>query len=130
MPVLLPLVQEFHARSPLTDYPFSAVGTQRYFEWIMTCPDAVIFMHEDGLICGNVSDYPFCDLRLAREMLWYARRHGMVLLERYQAWVAERGAQIDIMSSIHSHDISAKSVNRALRMRGYGLTEYSHVRTV
>ncbi len=128
IPLLTELVAEFHKRSPLVDFPFSPSGTRTYLEFMMRCPTGCVITHGQGLIVGTVTNYPFCDLRLAKEQLWYARSGGMLLLSAWQDWTASKGAQIDMMSAIHGPDVDADSVDKSLVKRGYWLTENTYCR--
>lgn len=130
---LVVLAKEFHAMSPFVDYKFSPSGSRRHFQLMMRCPNSVILMHDDGLIGGTVSDYPFCDLRLGKEAFWYARKEGLgglVLLRDYMQWVEDKGGQIDLLSSLEIKGRKSGVIERVLRMSGFHAVEHTHMRIV
>ncbi|PHR57939.1 MAG: hypothetical protein COA43_11220 [Robiginitomaculum sp.] len=130
MQALLGFARAFHAKSPFKDYPFSPSGSKQCFEQIMLDPNAVIFMHEHGCIGATISNYPFCEMRFAKELFWFSENHGAVLLKAYHHWAKEKGAQIDLMTSIESPESRTKLLHRALRRKGYAVIEYTHMRVL
>jgi len=127
------LAREFHELSPFSEYRFSPSGTRQHFSLMMRCPSSTIIMHEDGLIGGTVSDYPFCDMRVGKEAFWYSRKTGkggMVLLKEYAAWVDGKGADVDLLSSLNIEGRSAGLVKRLVRRLGFNTVEYTHMRIV
>ena len=129
MDFLIRLTAEFHEKSPLSPFPFSPVGTRRQFEFMIIDPRSVVIIHEAGMICGSVSYYPFCELKTAKEALWFARSGGMVLLSAFQNWAREIGADAVLLSTISGGKIDPKILNRALRIQGYKTVETSLIRT-
>ena len=130
---LVELAREFHTLSPFKDYRFSPSGSRRHFIAMMESPNTVIIMHDNGLIGGTVSDYPFCEMRVAKEAFWFARREGlggMVLLDHYVKWVARQGADIDLISSLEIAGLRPGLMARLLRRRGYSDVETTHMRVV
>lgn len=130
---LVLLAKEFHALSPFKEYPFSPSGSRQHFLLMMRCPSSVIIMHNNGLIGGTVSDYPFCDLRIGKEAFWYARREGlggMCLLKEYGEWVEGKGAQLDLISSLEIAGRRPGVVGRVLDRIGFTTVERTHMRVV
>lgn len=130
---LVALAREFHALSPFKDYKFSPSGTRQHFMLMMRCPSSVIIMHDNGLIGGTVSDYPFCDLRIGKEAFWYARRQGgggIVLLKEYMRWVEGKGGQIDLLSSLEIEGRVSNVIGRVLARMGFDTVEHTHMRIV
>lgn len=127
---LVVLAREFHALSPFRDYKFSPSGTRQHFLLMMRCPSSVIIMHENGLIGGTVSDYPFCELRIGKEAFWYARRDGIVLLKEYMRWVEGKGGQIDLLSSLEIEGKKSGVIGRVLRRLGFDTVEHTHMRII
>ena len=134
IPALVELAKEFHEMSFLKQYDFSPSGAKTAFQAMIANPNTVVIMHQDGLIGGSVSNYPFCDVRLAKEKFWYARKRsgaGIRLLRRYMQWVDESGAQLDIMSAMVSIDNQDDdAVMRVLERMSYCLMENTMVRVV
>lgn len=130
---LVALAREFHALSPFKDYRFSPSGARQHFLLMMRCPSSVIIMHDDGLIGGTVSDYPFCELRIGKEAFWYARREGVggiALLKDYMKWVESKGAQMDLLSSLEIEGRKSGVIERVLRRYGFHIVEHTHIRIV
>ena len=134
IPTLVELAKEFHEMSFLKRYDFSPSGAKTVFQAMISNPNTVVIMHRDGLIGGGVSDYPFCDVRLAKETFWYARKRsgaGIRLLKRYMQWVDESGAQLDIMSAMVGIDNQDDGVVMGLLERmSYRLMEHTMVRVI
>ena len=128
---LVILAKEFHEMSPFKEYKFSPSGSRTQFITMIQSPNTVIIMHDDGMIGGSVSDYPFCEMRIAKEAFWYARRSGLgglVLLEEYMGWVTRHHADIDLMSSLIMPGKKKDVIARLLSRMGYDAIETTHIR--
>lgn len=86
-------------------------------------PDAVVMVSGAGFIAGSLQPTIINPARVALEHGWYARdRSGVHLLRAFEAWAADRGAEMVRMST--------GAVGPDLSRLGYRLTEKSWVKKV
>ena len=133
MEKMVVLAKEFHEISPFKSFRFSPSGTRNYFTSMMQSPSAVIIMHDDGFIGGGFSEYPFCEMVIAKEAFWYSRKEGLgglPLLRKYVEWLDGKPVNIDLLSSLEIEGRRSDLVERLLRMNGYRLVEQTYMRVV
>lgn len=127
---LVELAIKFHSMSPFAAYRFSPNGTRSYLKWIIRNPNSVILTNGFGAIGGIVDDYPFCEVRVAKELFWYAEKGGIELLRAFNEWVDQMGADVELISSIETSGHGQETFQRLLRKFGYGRVETLYQRSV
>ncbi len=85
-------------------------------------------MHDYGLIGGSIDEFPFCNVRVAKEIFWYAERDGTQLLKAFSDWAILMNVDVQLISSIEIPDRNTKAIRRLLNMNGYHAVEETYVK--
>lgn len=86
-------------------------------------PDGIVFVSDGGFLAGCLQPTVVSPARVAMELGWFARdRSGMRLLRAFEAWAAEKGAEMVKMST----GASGPDLGRL----GYRMTEQNWVRRI
>lgn len=83
---------------------------------LMTHDDGVIFLHDHGVIGGLINGiWLNPEAKQAIEMFWWAERDGLSLLQAFENWAKEKGAQSVQMLAIDG----VRDVTPIYKRRGY-----------
>lgn len=87
--------------------------------------DAVVIMHDHGVIGGSIITPYFNNTPVAQELFWFAERDGMELLKAFEAWAYVEGAELVSMAGT---GIRPKALGRLYRQHGYSPRETFYVK--
>lgn len=126
IPVLLYWLSEFHRASFFDSViPFDVSSTEDTIRKLLGGDNAVVLMHDYGVIGGLIVPFFFNDARTqAIEMFWYAKRDGAALMKAFEDWAVRNGADVTIMGSLPGE--RQDTVNMIYRRRGYSHGEVLH----
>jgi len=95
---------------------------------MMADPDAVIIMHDGGVIGGHIMNPFFSHEWAAQEMFWYAELGGGALLEAFEAWAYSEGAELVSMAGLGGP--KEKTIRKLYERKGYEARETFFVKTL
>lgn len=126
------LAKRFHERNDnLSMFKFSPSGSRNYMAALMASPQSVIITDGYGFIGASVSDYPFCDVRIAEEHFWYAdsaNADGVALLRAYHKWSYKMKADINLVKLIKLDGQDMSRIERFMSLMGYEQGQFAHIR--
>ena len=125
LPRLIELGKAFHQKSPLSSLDFNEYKMKKVFLEMMADSDAVVIMHDDGLIGGTIASPFFSSSTIAQELFWYAEKDGMELLKAFEAWAYVTGADY---VSVASTGLRTKALARVYGRMGYEPREATFVK--
>ena len=120
--------RQFHYVSMLKEYDFSAQGTRNFLSMMIDSPDCLVLIHDTGALGAIIHDYPFCNVRVAKELFWYAERDGIKLLAGFGEWAIEKGADLQMMSSLQVSDKNTERMRRVMSRYGYLHVENTYLK--
>lgn len=118
----------FHKMSYLKQYRFSPQGTRNWLSMMIQQSDCLVLRNDHGFIGASITDYPFCDVRIAKEIFWYAEKDGLPLLQGFGEWAVEKEADIQLISSLRGDDRLDAVFERLMRRSGYEVIEHSYLK--
>lgn len=122
---LIEFGHKFHARSPWSHVPFNDYKMKTVLLEMIADEDAVVIMHDHGVIGGSIITPFFTDTLVAQELFWYADKEGGALLDAFEAWAYVEGAEV--ISMAHTA-IRPKALDRLYQQRGYYPRETFYVK--
>lgn len=117
--------QAFHSQSPWSDTPFDPYKMKVVLLEMIEDEDAVVIMHDHGVIGGSIITPYFNNIPVAQELFWYAEKDGMELLKAFEAWAYVEGAELVSMAGT---GIRPKALDRLYRQHGYSPRETFYVK--
>ena len=117
---------DFHAASGMLA-PFDAEATREFVAKLIEAPQAVVLMHEHGMIGGLLSPaYCAPSWVIAVELFWWAERDGRALLRAFEKWAGDAGASEVRMTTLAAQPRAAGILKHA----GYDPAETSHAKVI
>ncbi len=128
LPTLLAWGEAFLSFHPLmADLPKDMASIEAALRNLIDNPDACLLMHNHGMIGGVVVPIWACpSQRIASELFWWAEEDGVALLDAFEAWAGEQGAEMIQMLKIHG----VRDVAPLYQRRGYAPMESVYMRAV
>ena len=116
----------FHAASGMAA-PYDAQATRGFVAGLIDSPQAVVLVHDAGMI-GGVLSPAYCapGWLIAVELFWWAERDGMALLRAFEAWAQDAGADEIRMTTLAALPRAAKLMARG----GYAPAETSYSKVI
>lgn len=127
MPALLEIGRKFCATAGLE---FSAEALSASLANMIANESCALFITDDGrgVIGGIVYPHFFSGTLVAQELFWWCEGGGLKLLERFEQWAHEAGAQKVLMLCLES--VEPERVASLYRRRGYLPLERSFSRSL
>lgn len=122
---LIELGKRFHQASPWSETPFDPYKMKTVLLEMIADEDAVVIMHDKGVIGGSIITPYFNNTLIAQELFWYAEEEGMALLKAFEAWGYVEGAE---MISMAGTGIRPKALDRLYKRSGYEPRETFYVK--
>lgn len=117
---------QFHAASGMAA-PYDPQATRVFVARLIDSPQAVVLVHEHGMIAGALSPaYCAPDWVIAVELFWWAERRGLSLLRAFENWARDNGAAEVRMTTLHDLPSAAQIMART----GYAAAEISHSKVI
>jgi GNAT superfamily N-acetyltransferase len=129
-PAILEMGRRFHEFSPWRDRPFSNDATLEMLQRITDSEDAVLFTNGSGILGGVVAPIYFGGGTVAQELFWFADKGGRALLDAFEAWAKERGADGILMISLALDERTDQRMSKIYERRGYRLRERNFYKEV
>lgn len=129
-PAILEMGRRFHEFSPWRDRPFSDEATLAMLQRITDSEDAVLFTNGTGILGGVVAPIYFGGGKVAQELFWFADKGGRELLDAFEAWAKERGADGILMISLALDERTDQRMGKIYERRGYRLRERNFYKEV
>ena len=123
VPHLLKLAQKFHAMSSWRDRPFNRDSMRETFINIIRNPNAILLYNGTGMIAGFLSPIYFGGGIVAQELFWFAEKNGRELIDAFEDWAKESGADGVLMVNLALDDRTDRVMDAMYRRRGYTLRE-------
>lgn len=123
IPAILDLGERFHALSPWRDRLFNRGATEKTVRTLISAPTGALFYNGHGILGGMLSPIYFGGGTVAQELFWFADKNGRELLDAFEAWAKERGADGVIMVNLALGEREDAVMNRMYERRGYQLRE-------
>lgn len=122
---LIAIGEKFTAAAGLE---FDANATAESLRNLIANPQGVVFISEDGAGCiGGMMFRQFWNrLYVAQEFFWWAEHDGLALLDAFEAWADERGANQLYMACLEA--LTPDRVANIYKRRGYVPQERGFVR--
>jgi hypothetical protein len=127
IPAIVAMGKRFHGRAGLPG-EYDTVATGHFIE--ILCQRGVVLIGDRAMIGGMmVPSYCAPAWWQAVELFWWSEsRDGIRLLDAFEAWARENGADEVRMSSIER--FRGDRIGRLLAKRGYAVTEVSYGKAV
>lgn len=95
-------LEKFHSKSPWKDVDLDWDKLANFVYDLIEGPNSEIFIHEEGILLAFLSNPFFAAPShiIAQELVWYADRDGPELLEAFEQWGKEKGANMTSLSSL------------------------------
>jgi len=84
-----------------------------------------VFVHDDGVIGGELTPLKFGRALVAQEVFWWAERDGLTLLRAFESWAESKGADLICMAALERSRLS-----KLYLRRGYQPKENFYVRVI
>jgi hypothetical protein len=129
MPALLERGRAFFDYSPWKRLDYDETAVESTFAHLMSSPEGVIFLSDDGLCGGLVNGLYFSpSTRIAVELFWYAPSEGTELREAFEGWAKDQGAEAVQFSALG--DGRRAATERLYRMAGYQVSETAFLKNL
>ena len=86
--------------SPWKDSVFSVSTISEFIKNYIDSDTSVIFLHDKGIIGGQLVPLFFGKGVIANEVFWFAESHGKILLNAFEEWGKAMGAEKILLSSL------------------------------
>lgn len=123
IPAMLDLGERFHAMSSWRDRPFDCETMRQVFVRLIQNPEMVLLYNGTGILGGFLSPIYFGGGLLAQEVFWFADKNGRELLDEFEAWARDLGADGVLMVNLALDERTDRVMDAMYRRRGYGLRE-------
>lgn len=127
---VLKWARAFHKSSAWSDVEFDENLTRNTALGMISDPSHVILLHDYGMIGGRIEQGFFSRTYAAREMFWYAEKHGQKLLDVFEVWAFANGADIIIMARLPVDDKTDRVMDKLYRRKGYEARESFYVKRI
>lgn len=126
IPRLLATAEAFLAYHPVTSQcPRDMDAIDAMLRRMIDADDACLLVHEHGVIGGVINPlWSNPSIKVASEMFWWADKGGRSLLDAFEAWAKENGANIVQMLAI----MGRRDVTSVYDRRGYFPVEMSFMK--
>lgn len=124
---IIELGRKFHDLSPWSAVPFNAYKMKKVLLEMMEDEDAIVLMHDHGILGGHIMSPYFSDTVIAQELFWFAEKEGMALLKAFEVWAFHEGAE---MVSMAGTGIKPKALDRLYRRQGYEPRETFYIKSL
>ena len=126
LPHLLEIGERLHAMSPWSDQVFCPEQTSQTISSLIASPDGVVFYNGQGMLGGIVAQAAFGVGRVAQELFWFADAGGRDLIQAFEQWSADQGANGVIMLNLALDPRTDKLMDRLYSRRGYEMRERTY----
>lgn len=114
VPRLISYISAFHQASPWAREEFSPGATRIELQDMIASPASCIFLHDHGVIGGQLVPLRFGKSLIAQELFWWAERDGFSLLKKFESWAIDNNADIICMAAL-----TGTRLGRIYERRGY-----------
>lgn len=123
IPHILELGEKFHALSPWRDRPYVPEDVERTLRGLMVSDQGALLYNGSGILGGVLSPIFFGGGVVAQELFWFAEANGRELLEAFEAWAKESGADCIMMAHLTMGEDADARMKQIYEKRGYALRE-------
>jgi hypothetical protein len=126
LPHILEMGRRFHAMSSWSDQEFCPIQTSQTVMNLINSPDGVVFYNGEGMLGGLLAQSPFTPGYNAHEFFWFADRGGRDLIQAFERWAEEKGANGVLMLNLTLGPRTDKIMDRMYSRRGYEMRERTY----
>lgn len=123
IPHILDMGERFHKLSPWRDRPYVREAVEQTLSNLIESPVGVLLYNGTGILGGVISPIYFGGGWVAQELFWFADRNGKELLDAFEEWAGEQGADCVVMAHLTLGEEADERMRRIYEKRGYSLRE-------
>jgi hypothetical protein len=132
IPQLLIWGEEFHKKSPWAFIDYRAVDFAKSLKAAIESPLFIVLIDDDGFLLGQVSATLFNQSEVfAQESLWFSKRSGRALLDKFTEWAIGMGASTLLMGHpCYADQRKAEALTRLFERKGFTPIEKHFVKVL